>query len=287
MTTGEDAPAKVNLSLHVTGRRADGYHLLDSLVVFTSAGDRLDMAAGTGLRISGPEASGLSAGPDNLVTRAAALMGMQEIGLHLSKALPVASGIGGGSADAAAALRLLARTCGKPLPPMADILALGADVPVCLAGRHCRMQGIGEVLDPLPPLPPVWLVLVNPRVQISTPQVFRTLPCRDNAPMQATLPQWRDTPAFAAWLRDQRNDLESPARALAPVISQVLRVLAAQPECALARMSGSGATCFGFFATEMAASLAAQAVQASHPDWWVRATGILPHRSDQLTRATT
>ncbi|MGP9788599.1 4-(cytidine 5'-diphospho)-2-C-methyl-D-erythritol kinase [Roseinatronobacter sp. NSM] len=276
MTAQEHAPAKVNLSLHVTGRRKDGYHLLDSLVVFTDSGDMLDTAAPAGLEISGPEGVGLSAGPDNLVTRAAHLMGAQDIGLHLHKVLPVASGIGGGSADAAAALRLLARVTGRPLPPMADILALGADVPVCLAGTPCRMRGVGEGLTPLPPLPPFWLVLVNPRVHVSTPQVFRALARADGRAMTDTLPAWPDTASLIAWLRAQRNDLEAPARALAPVISQVLRVLDAQQDCALARMSGSGATCFGMFATEMAAQAAATRVQSLHPEWWVTATGIRP-----------
>lgn len=276
MTAWEHAPAKVNLSLHVTGRRKDGYHLLDSVVVFTDAGDRLDRVAQAGLRVSGPEGGGLSAGPDNLVTRAAQVMGAQDIGLHLHKGLPVASGIGGGSADAAAALRLLARITERPLPPMADILALGADVPVCLAGTPCRMRGIGEGLTPLPPLPPFWLVLVNPRVHVSTPQVFRALACANGSPMADTLPAWSDTASLITWLRAQRNDLEAPARALAPVISQVLRVLDAQHECALARMSGSGATCFGMFATEAAAQAAATRVQSLHPEWWVTATGIRP-----------
>ncbi|MCC5957895.1 MAG: 4-(cytidine 5'-diphospho)-2-C-methyl-D-erythritol kinase [Rhodobacteraceae bacterium] len=285
MTAHELAPAKVNLSLHVTGQREDGYHLLDSMVVFTDAGDQLETTPDTGLHITGPEASALNAGPDNLVLRAAQLMGTPQIGLRLIKALPVAAGIGGGSADAAATLRLLSRVAGRPLPPLAEILALGADVPVCLTGAPCRMRGIGADMTPLPPLPPFWLVLVNPRVQVSTPLVFRTLPNRNNAPMPAQWPVWPDAHALAAWLHGQRNDLESPARALAPVISQALRALDAQPDCALARMSGSGATCFGMFATEMAANAAARAVQDQHPDWWVCATGI--RAPDQLTRATT
>lgn len=274
MTAHELAPAKVNLSLHVTGQREDGYHLLDSMVVFTDAGDQLETTPDNGLHVTGPEASALSAGPDNLVLRAAHLMGTPQIGLRLIKALPVAAGIGGGSADAAATLRLLARITGKPLPPMPEILALGADVPACLAGAPCRMQGIGEVLTLLPPLPPFWLVLVNPRVAVSTPQVFRSLNNRNNAPMPADLPHWPDVYALADWLHGQRNDLEAPARALAPVISQVLRALAENPDCALARMSGSGATCFGIFPTEQSASTAAQMVQERHPDWWVVATGI-------------
>ena len=280
MTAHELAPAKVNLSLHVTGQRADGYHLLDSMVVFTQAGDLLEeVAPETGLVIAGPEGAGLTTGPENLVSRAALLMGVSEPALRLVKNLPVAAGIGGGSSDAAATLRLLARITGKPLPPMQEILALGADVPACLAGAPCRMQGIGEVLTLLPPLPPFWLVLVNPRVAVSTPQVFRSLNNRNNAPMPADLPHWPDVYALADWLHGQRNDLEAPARALAPVISQVLRALAENPDCALARMSGSGATCFGIFPTEQAASAAAQMVQERHPDWWVVATGIRAPRA--------
>lgn len=276
MTTHELAPAKVNLSLHVTGQRQDGYHLLDSMVVFTDAGDTVEVASEPGLHITGPEAPALTAEPDNLVLRAAHVMGARDVGLRLIKALPVAAGIGGGSADAAATMRLLARATGKPLPPMAEILALGADVPVCLTGAPCRMRGIGADITALPPLPPFWLVLVNPRVQVSTPLVFRTLPNRNNSPMPAQWPVWPDAHALAAWLRDQRNDLESPARALAPVISQALRVLDAQPGCALARMSGSGATCFGLFGTATASNAAARTVQDQHPDWWVTATGIRP-----------
>lgn len=279
MTLQELAPAKVNLSLHVTGQRAGGYHLLDSMVVFTQAGDLLEGAPETGLVVTGLEGACLTAGPENLVSRAALLMGVSEPALRLVKNLPVAAGIGGGSSDAAAALRLLAAVTGRPLPPMAEILALGADVPACLAGAPCRMQGIGEVLTPLPPLPPFWLVLVNPRVAVSTPQVFRSLNNRNNAPMPADLPHWPDVYALADWLRGQRNDLEAPARALAPVISQVLRALAENPDCALARMSGSGATCFGIFPTEQAASTAAQIVQERHPDWWVVATGIRAPRA--------
>ncbi|MGY6706114.1 4-(cytidine 5'-diphospho)-2-C-methyl-D-erythritol kinase [Roseinatronobacter sp.] len=285
MTAHELAPAKVNLSLHVTGQRADGYHLLDSMVVFTQAGDLLEVAPERGLVVTGPEGAGLGGGPDNLVSRAALLMGVSEPALRLVKRLPVAAGIGGGSSDAAAALRLLATVTGRPLPPMTDILALGADVPACLTGAPCRMQGIGEVLTPLPPLPPFWLVLVNPRVAVSTPQVFRSLASRNNPPMPADLPHWPDVYALADWLRGQRNDLEAPARGLAPVISQVLRGLAETPDCALARMSGSGATCFGIFPTEQAASAAAHSIQQRHPDWWVCATGI--RAPAQLTRATT
>lgn len=275
----EDAPAKVNLCLHVTGRRADGYHLLDSLVVFAGTGDRVTAAPGQGLalRLEGPEAAGLAAEPDNLVLRAARTMGVAEASLTLWKGLPVASGIGGGSADAAACLRALARLTGRGLPDAGAVLALGADVPVCLAGRPARMRGVGEALSPLPPLPPVWMVLANPRVAVSTPQVFAGLGRRDN-PALPDLPAqgWRDAAALARWLAAAtRNDLEAPARAVAPVIGDVLAALAAAPGCLLARMSGSGATCFGLFARDTEARAAAAALRAARPLWWVAAAPML------------
>jgi len=272
----EIAPAKVNLALHVTGRRSDGYHLLDSLVVFAGVGDRLEAepAAGLSLSLKGPFASGLGAGADNLVLRAADLLRPpgQGAALHLTKALPVAAGIGGGSADAAAALRLLARLWDVPLPAPARALALGADVPVCLAGRSARMRGIGGDLAAVA-LPPVWIVLVNPGVPVPTGGVFAGLARRDNAPMP-DLPRFCDAAALFGWLARQRNDLEAPARALAPAIDAVLAALAGQPGCGLARMSGSGATCFALFGTEAPALAAAQALRAAEPRWWVAAAPV-------------
>ena len=273
---GEFAPAKVNLCLHVTGRRADGYHLLDSLVVFVAVGDRVSLQphSGLSLQLTGPEASALGAEPDNLVLRAARLMGVKDIALVLDKQLPVASGIGGGSADAAATLRLLARTTGQRLPDTDAVLRLGADVPVCLAGRPVRMRGVGEELLPLPSLPPVWLVLVNPRIPVPTPQVFAALTRRDNGPIPdmptATL---GSAAALADWLgRETRNDLVAAAQKVAPVLVQVQVALKAAPGCLLARMSGSGGTHFGLFASENTAAAAANHLRATYPDWWV-ATG--------------
>lgn len=270
----EFAPAKVNLTLHVTGQRADGYHLLDSLVVFADVGDRVSLRAAEGLdlRITGPQAGALPVSDDNLVLRAARLMGGQAA-ITLEKALPVASGIGGGSADAAATLRALVRL-GRALPDAAQVLTLGADVPVCLRGEAVRMQGVGEVLSPVPELPEAWLVLVNPGVGVATPQVFRGLACKDNPPMP-DLPPLPSAAALAAFLGQMRNDMEAPALALAPVIGTVKSALAAQPGCLLARMSGSGATCFGLFADSAAASAAAQAVQAAQPGWWVAPARML------------
>ena len=271
------APAKVNLTLHVTGRRADGYHLLDSLVVFAGIGDRITAEAGSdGLRVTGPRGAGVPEGPENLVLRAAALFDPPvAAALTLDKHLPAASGIGGGSADAAATLAALAQLSGRPLPPAAAVLRLGADVPVCLAGRPARMRGIGGDLSPVPALPSGWLVLANPGVAVPTPEVFRRLERRDHPPMPDPLPHSRDTADLAAWLAAQRNDLEAPARSIAPVIGAVLARLAATRGCALARMSGSGATCFGLYADEAEARSAADAIAAEQPGWWLAAAPLL------------
>jgi 4-diphosphocytidyl-2-C-methyl-D-erythritol kinase len=266
----EFAPAKINLALHVTGRRADGYHLLDSLVVFARVGDTLAArpSARLTLAIAGPFAEGLSAGPDNLVLRAARLVGVGAE-LTLTKILPVASGIGGGSADAGAALRLLSRLSGKPVPPPGHLLALGADVPVCVASRACRMSGIGEVLDPVS-VPACWLVLANPGVPVPTGAVFAALRRRDSPPLEA-LSGRPGLEAFCGWAMRARNDLEAPAIGLRPVIGEVIAALAAQRGCRIARMSGSGATCFGVFAREADARAAADAIRQGRPDWWVEA----------------
>lgn len=283
------APAKVNLTLHVTGQRADGYHLLDSLVVFVGAGDWLRgmLTDGASFDVTGPRAAGVPTDARNLVLKAAALFDPPvPAALVLDKHLPAAAGIGGGSSDAAACLRLLAHLGGRDLPEADRVLQLGADVPVCLAGDPLRMRGIGEVLEPLPRLPRMWMVLVNPGVDVPTPAVFRGLAQKTNSPMP-------DIPAFAsaaemmAWLSDQRNDLEPPARAVAPVISDVVSALAAQPGCGLARMSGSGATCFGLFEQAVDAEKAAADLATAHPDWWVQDAPVLGRAPDQLIRATT
>lgn len=273
-TVTEFAPAKVNLCLHVTGQRADGYHLLDSLVAFASIGDRLVArpASAASLTLAGPFGADLPGGPDNLVLRAAAGFGAAAA-FTLDKHLPPASGIGGGSADAAAALRALARLTGKAIPG-GLALRLGADVPVCLAARPARMRGVGEVLDPVT-LPQGWIVLANPRVEVPTPAVFRALARKHNPALPDTMPHWPDMAALAAWLATQRNDLEAPALAIAPVIAQVLAALRAQEGTRIARMSGSGATCFGLFAEEAPARAAETAIAAAHPGWWVAAGKLL------------
>ncbi|GGH42967.1 4-(cytidine 5'-diphospho)-2-C-methyl-D-erythritol kinase [Frigidibacter albus] len=288
MPTEGFAPAKVNLALHVTGQRADGYHLLDSLVVFADVGDRLTAEAADDLtlQVTGPRAEGVPTGPENLVLRAARLLDPSRgARLTLDKHLPAAAGIGGGSSDAAAALRVLARLWELPLPAAEATAVLGADVPVCLDARPRRMAGIGDQLSDVPPLPPAWLVLVNPGVPVSTPAVFRALDRKDGAPMPE-VPACTDAATFAAFLLGLRNDLEPPARALQPQVSEVLAALGAQTGCLLARMSGSGATCFGLFAAEAPARGAAAALAAAAAGWWVQAARMLP-APDQETRATT
>lgn len=267
------ARAKVNLALHVVGRRADGYHLLDSLVAFADFGDvvTVEPAPSLSLSITGPMAAGLSAGPDNLVLKAAQMLG-NPLGaaITLEKRLPIASGIGGGSADAAATMQALGALWGCALPDAGQVLALGADVPVCLAGQSCRMAGIGDQISPIA-LPPAHLVLVNPGVGLSTAAVFGALLRRDNPPLPPAAPM-PDAVALAAYLGHCRNDLEAPALSLVPQIGAVLAALQGQTGCLLARMSGSGATCFGLFASASAAVAAATALRAQSAAWWVQAT---------------
>lgn len=266
MTTIEAfAPAKINLSLHVTGQRSDGYHTLESLVVFADVGDTLTAteAEGLTLAVDGPLAEGVPADGRNLVMKAAGLMTEGGASLRLSKLLPAAAGIGGGSSDAAAALRALSILWKSPIP--AETVTLGADVPVCLDPKPVIMSGVGETLDPVKHWPELACVLVNPRVEVPTPAVFKALPEKTNPPMDAipALMSFADT---VRWLATQRNDLEAPARSLAPVIGDVLAALSG---AALARMSGSGATCFGLFETQADAKKAADEIAAAHADWWV------------------
>ena len=273
------APAKVNLSLHITGQRADGYHLLDSLICFAGVGDRLSArrAATFSLRISGPFGQGLTAGEDNLILRAAKIIAPEmPLAFTLEKNLPLASGIGGGSSDAAAAVRLAwaLRGTGEQPGEVAALAALGADVPACLDPRAARMRGIGEELERLGYLPQGWILLVNPGVEVSTPAVFRALTQKQNGPLPQLLPHWPDIAALAAWLKQQRNDLEPPALGLAPVIGAVIAALKGMPGQLIARMSGSGATCFALFQGEDEARAAAAALQAGQPGWWVAVAAI-------------
>ncbi|MCW8842853.1 MAG: 4-(cytidine 5'-diphospho)-2-C-methyl-D-erythritol kinase [Rhodobacteraceae bacterium] len=270
MKTEAFAPAKVNLTLHVTGQRTDGYHLLDSLVAFADIGDRITatQAAKPSLSVTGPLAAGVPTGPENLVRRAATAL-QSTAALTLEKHLPAAAGIGGGSSDAAATLRALSALTGTALP--ADLgLSLGADVPVCTLARAATMRGIGEDIAPVDGLPPLPAVLVNPRVAVPTPAVFRALSSKTN-PAMGTIPQGTDFNTFCDWLATQRNDLEPPARALTPKIDATLAALS---DARLARMSGSGATCFGLYPTRETAETAAARIRAAHPDWWVAATAL-------------
>lgn len=284
----ERARAKINLTLHVVGRRGDGYHLLESFVVFAEAGDELAFAPADrfALEVAGPFGGGLSGGGDNLVLRAAHALSERFPGrippthLTLAKHLPVSSGIGGGSADAAAALRGLCALAG--LSPGGDTLhelarGLGADVPVCLESRATFMAGIGERLSAAPGLPAHGAVLVNPGHAVSTPDVFARLDLTPGEGAGASHPPlpaggWRTAEELAGLLGACRNDLEIPARALVPEIDRVLDALEACPGTLLARMSGSGATCFALFGSRADADAAAGRIATAHPGWWVVAT---------------
>ncbi|MEM1162588.1 MAG: 4-(cytidine 5'-diphospho)-2-C-methyl-D-erythritol kinase [Pseudomonadota bacterium] len=270
------APAKVNLTLHLKGRRADGYHLMSSLVVFPEIGDHLTARADNALRltVSGPFAQDLDG--DNLILTAAERLSVRHgvaagAALHLVKNLPVASGIGGGSTDCAAALRLLSRLW-QVKPPADLALSLGADVPVCtMAPEPQIMEGIGEILSPAPALPTCAMVLVNPGIGVSTQQIFARVddPCPPDGPeMPGTFASFVD---LAAWLRRTRNDLEAPARDLAPAIGAVLDALS---PAAISRMSGSGATCWALFPNMAEAEALARTVRSRAPDWWVEAAWV-------------
>jgi 4-diphosphocytidyl-2-C-methyl-D-erythritol kinase len=268
------APAKVNLYLHVTGKRDDGYHLLDSLAVFPAVGDVVGVAPATelSLNISGRFGAMLQSEPDNLLLRAARrLRAGAGVALTLEKNLPVASGIGGGSADAAAALRLLSWYWDLAAPLHETALTLGADVPVCLESAPARMGGIGEILSPAPRLPRFGMMLVNPGVAVATPAVFKARQGPFSA--VAALPEaWHDARDMAAALGRLTNDLQAPAVAQQPVIGEVLHALENMPGALLARMSGSGATCFAIFATPEEAVAAAEKIR--HPGWWSWGGGL-------------
>ena len=279
----ETAPAKINLTLRVVGRRADGYHELESLVGFADIADRLTLAqqAETALALSGPFAAACGADADNLVGKAVAALsarvgGLQTGRFSLDKQLPVAAGLGGGSSDAAATLRLLARL--NDISPdderlAAAALAVGADVPVCLAAKARVMRGLGEILSPPLALPPLPALMVNPGVPLPTRDVFTAyarLP-GDTAPLGA-VPTAFD--ALVDFLAAQGNDLTAAAIACAPQVDAVLAALRGLPGVRLVRMSGSGPTCFALFSTAEDAAAAARGLAAGHADWWVRATTI-------------
>lgn len=274
MILTEPAPAKINLALHVRARRADGYHELETLFAFVTDGDTVTLAPGPpSLTITGPFAAGLSGEGDNLVTRAArsfaATFGVPAQGAFtLDKHLPVASGIGGGSADAAAALRALARMHEVPAddPRLFDVAAaLGSDVPACLLGCTAMGRGRGEELAPLDGLPPLPALLVNPGVAVSTAAVFRAWDGVDHGPIA-------DGDVLTSAIAG-RNDLESPARAIAPAIDDALALLANDLPI-LARMSGSGATCFALYESEEQRGAAAARIRDARPEWWCLETRL-------------
>lgn len=284
-----NAPAKVNLALCVTGRREDGYHLIDSLVVFAGEGDLIqaEVAKADSFIVTGPFSKDLRADAPSVNLCERARDGMRAmalatgraapgVALHLTKNLPVASGLGGGSADAAATLGVLGQLWGfAPAPEALQGLALslGADVPMCLAGTPLRARGIGEILEPLGGFPPAWLVIVNPGVALSTPQVFGALERRDNPPLHP-FPVLADAHALARWLASARNDLEPAALTLVPEIAVCLDSLNGAGAL-ISRMSGSGASCYGLFANAQQAEQAAAAIRKLHPDWFVAAMATL------------
>jgi len=285
------APAKVNLYLHITGRRADGYHLVDSLVAFADIGDRViaEPADGFSLAVNGPEASGLaSAGNDNLVLRAARLLAahLRIAGgakLRLEKHLPVAAGIGGGSSDAAATLRVLQRLWRVVVDDaklQALAVGLGADVPACMGGRAVWVGGIGEWIEPAAALPNAGILLANPRRQLPTASVFGARHGRYGKPGRFA-PMPADASGLAQILTHRRNDLTEAAIGLIPEIGIVLARLSALPGALLARMSGSGATCFALFADRRAAESARNAITAAEPGWWSAAGAFVA--ADELS----
>ena len=283
------APAKINLYLHVTGRRPDGYHLLDSMVVFAAVGDSVvaEPADDITLAVDGEFSDSLETEPNNLVLRAAERLRTaasvdKGARLRLTKNLPVAAGLGGGSSDAAAALHALAALWRVPEECIAEpdlAVGLGADVPVCLAGRPARMSGIGEVLHPLPPLPAFHLALVNPGLPLSTAAVFDRLASEARYRPSEVAPspvveRFDDAVGLATALATCGNDLEEPARAMLPEIGTVLDAIADSPGCLLARMSGSGPTCFGMFASAESAEACATSVGGDSDRWWVHAVPV-------------
>ncbi len=283
-TIKASAPAKVNLTLHVTGQREDGYHLLDSLVVFANVADQLGatVAPDLSITVNGPFSAGVPTDQTNLMIRAAEALRQvrgvkQGASLTLEKHLPHAAGIGSGSSDAAATLAMLAELWSvAPLPATApEVVALGADVPVCVGGpAPVRMSGIGDVLSPVPALPRCALVLVRPPVDVPTGPVFEGLATKEGSSMTA-MPEGLDFDGFARWLAAQRNDLQAPAEAIAPLISQAITKLQSLPDVAVAGMSGSGATCFALIKDMATARRVARIMQVAHMDWWVAPAEVL------------
>tara|TARA_B100001093_G_scaffold70786_1_gene61310 strand:- start:1161 stop:2009 length:849 start_codon:yes stop_codon:yes gene_type:complete len=271
--TSAFAPAKLNLCLHVTGLREDGYHLLDSLVMQVDVGDKIwaDPQDRLTLSISGPFGKDIPPGPENLVLKAASLMSKDKgAAIQLEKNLPPAAGIGGGSSDAAATVRALCALWQLPQPDLQSLASLGSDIPVCMSAQLTRMRGVGEKLDYWGVPPELTFVLINPRAEVSTPCVFTALEKKSNSAIEKDMPNPSDLDAWLLWLNAQRNDLELPAISLAPVILDVLEALNALPEARLVRMSGSGATCFAIMNDRQSAKAATEYLQRAHPSWWVK-----------------
>ncbi len=283
MTVSVLASAKINLYLHVTGRREDGYHLLDSLFVFAKDGDVVTVgeADDLTLNVCGTYADSLPVGEENIVLKAVRLLAeacgkKPTAAVTLEKNLPVAAGIGGGSADAAATLKALLKLWGQTIPEKElhkIALKLGADVPSCLAAKAVQVSGIGEILTPAPSLPPLFLLLVNPNRPVFTPAVFKTRTQTFSDPMPFTQ-EMTDFDDFVQELKKRHNDLSEAACQLEPAVFDVLKALQADSRCRLARMSGSGGTCFGIFSSFEDASLCCDQIRKKRPNWWFLTTSV-------------
>ena len=281
------SPAKVNLTLHVTGQRDDGYHELDTLVAFADVGDTVIVkeADRRALEITGPMSRGVPADARNLVTQVAASFWHHgPLAITIEKILPTMAGIGGGSADAAACFRAIKRLvsmrAGQPVEAVTDlksvsILArLGADIPMCVTSTPARAQGIGDQVKPIERFPLLPAVLVNPGIPVPTRTVFEKIEYKTPPPMAEPLPAFKDVFEVSDWLGQQRNDLQVPACVLTPGVAQVLDALGQNKSVLVHRMSGSGATCFGLCSSREDANAVATDISAAHPDWWVQATTL-------------
>ncbi|HSG94923.1 MAG TPA: 4-(cytidine 5'-diphospho)-2-C-methyl-D-erythritol kinase [Afifellaceae bacterium] len=275
------APAKINLALHVTGRRADGYHELGTLAVFADCGEHVVVQAADDLRlrVEGPFSASLPNDETNLVTAAARIF-FSTAGfdgkalLSLNKTTPVGAGLGGGSADAAATFRALNQyfNCAIGVRDLAGLGAdLGADIPMCVYSQALRATGTGEVIEPLSSAPPLPLVLVWPGRPVATASVFKQLRDVSNPPLPRLPEAFSTVRDVVAWLADTRNDLQAAAIEIEPVIADTLEALAATDQCLLVRMSGTGSACFGIYPDIASANAAEQALRISHPNWWIRA----------------
>ena len=276
-SVSEHAAAKINLSLHVVGRRPDGYHLLDSIVAFAEIGDRVEISVNSELSLTarGPFARDLPCEGNNIAIQAAVLFHeSQGAAIALDKVLPVAAGMGGGSADAAATLRGLSRLWQVPLPGIEAISRLGADVSVCMSCETARVRGVGEKTEALDILPPLPAVLINPGIRLSTASVFERLDGSRTGDGPPRTPSGKLTfSGVVEWLESLENDLEPVAAEIVPQITEVLQALRAHGSC-IARMTGSGATCFGIFPNIQKAQAAALRTRRLRPEWWIEVTTI-------------